>query len=136
MNKDFEKWILDGGNYPLIFTKMPSFVKEVDGKLCLDENISGKISPTQEITINQKMKEWILNSGISEEFSGYHLIPEELIKEREKLLHFDTQNQNIDDLIHEHNIFLKCFLRNEGGYNDTYNQKFIDHLNSELNIYR
>ena len=31
MNKDFEKWILDGGNYPLIFTKMPSFVKEVDG---------------------------------------------------------------------------------------------------------
>lgn len=63
-------------------------------------------------------------------------IPEELIKEREKLLHFDTQNQNIYDLIHEHNIFFKCFLRNESKYNDTYNQKFIDHLNSELNIYR
>lgn len=63
-------------------------------------------------------------------------IPEELIKEREKLLHFDTRSQNIDDLIHEHNIFFKCFLRNEHKYNDTYNQKFIDHLNSELNIYR
>ena len=83
MNKDFEKWILDGGNYPLIFTKMPSFVKEVDGELtlCIDDNKNkSEVSSTLEITINQKMKEWILNSGISEEFSGYHLIPEELIK--------------------------------------------------------
>lgn len=63
-------------------------------------------------------------------------IPEKLIEDRNTLLCFETQNQNIEDLIAEHKLFLKCFLRNENGYNDSYNQRFIEHLNSELDIYR
>ena len=84
MNKDdFRKLILDGRVNSLIFIKTPSFIKKEYGELtlCIDDNKNkSEVSSTLETTINQKMKEWILNSGISEEFSGYHLIPEELIK--------------------------------------------------------
>lgn len=63
-------------------------------------------------------------------------IPEELLEERMQLLHFDSKEDNIADLIKEHNTYLKCFIRNEKGFNNSYNEKFINHLQSELNIFR
>lgn len=63
-------------------------------------------------------------------------IPEELLEERMQLLHFDSKEDNIVDLIKEHNTYLKCFIRNEKGFNNSYNEKFINHLQSELNIFR
>lgn len=63
-------------------------------------------------------------------------IPEELLEERMQLLHFDSKEENITDLIKEHNTYLKCFIRNEKGFNSSYNEKFIGYLQSELNIFK
>lgn len=63
-------------------------------------------------------------------------IPEELLEERMRLLHFADRQKNIDDIIKKHNIFIKCYIRNNGQYDKGYNEKFLDYLNNELDIFK
>jgi len=63
-------------------------------------------------------------------------IPEELIKEREKLMHFPSRKKNIEHIKYEHNIFLDYFLEKHNQDLTKYNQEFINYLNGQIEWFR
>ena len=63
-------------------------------------------------------------------------IPEELVEERAKLMHIDSDEQNIFDIKETITEFLGCFTPDELKDTNTMAIKIVNHLKSELELYK
>lgn len=63
-------------------------------------------------------------------------IPEELVEERTKLMHIDSEEQNISDMKETITEFLGCFTVDELKDKSTMAIKIVNHLKSELELYK
>lgn len=63
-------------------------------------------------------------------------IPEELIEERAKLMHIDSDEQNIFDMKETITEFLGCFTSDELKDKNIMAIKIVNHLKSELELYK
>lgn len=63
-------------------------------------------------------------------------IPEELVEERAKLMHIDSDEQNIFDMKETITEFLGCFTPDELKDKNTMAIKIVNHLKSELELYK
>ena len=63
-------------------------------------------------------------------------IPEKLIEERAKLMHIDSDEQNIFDMKETITEFLGCFTSDELKDKNIMAIKIVNHLKSELELYK
>lgn len=63
-------------------------------------------------------------------------IPEELVEERARLMHIDSEEQNISDIQRISERFYCCFKPEELKNSNDFQEKLIDHLNGCLDIFR
>ena len=63
-------------------------------------------------------------------------IPEELVEERAKLMHIDSDEQNISDMKETIAEFLGCFTSDELKNKNIMAIKITNHLKSELELYK
>lgn len=72
------------------------------------------------------------------EIDGLQLtIPEEILAEREYYFDFKTREENIEDIKNTHSALLKCFFRNNNSNStEGYNDKLIEYLEGELEVFK
>lgn len=82
---------------------------------------------------DEREKEKIMNV----EIAGLKIeIPETLVEERQKYLYFDSLEENMEDMKNTGYCFLGCFKPGEIKNDLDFQEKFISHLESELDLYR
>lgn len=71
------------------------------------------------------------------EIAGMNLeIPEEIIQERATCMCMDSLEENIQDIRESGEIFFRCFKPGELKTKEEYQNQLIDHLESELALYK
>lgn len=71
------------------------------------------------------------------EIAGMNLeIPEEMIQERMDRMYIPSMEKNISDIKRIGERFFKCFKPGELKTKEDYQNQLIDHLESELALYR
>lgn len=63
-------------------------------------------------------------------------IPEELIEERANLMRIDSKEENLEDIKYTITEFLECFNVNEMKNENMIQEKVINHLISEMELYK
>ena len=71
------------------------------------------------------------------EIAGMNLeIPEEIIQERAICMCMDSLEENIQDIRESAEIFFRCFKPGELKTKEEYQNQLLDHLESELALYK
>lgn len=84
--------------------------------------------------IDDRKKE---KDGMILEIGGMKVeIPEELIEERAKLMHIDSKEENLEDIKCTISEFLECFNVDEIKNENMIQKKAINHLISEMELYK